>query len=288
MSDPLFPSRRRFLRTSAFAAAALAAGRGYAATGGGKLPVAVQLYSVRGDCVKDFDGTLAQLAAMGFEGVEFAGYHNYTGKPKELRRRIDDLGLKAAATHVGTGALRGEALQKTIDFHQQIGCKYLIVPGDADFTDPEKNKALAEFFNQTAAILKAVGMACGYHNHTHEFEKTGDTNYWELFAGRTGKDVILQIDCGWAVYAGQDPADLMKRHPGRTRTVHFKPIVTEADKGVKKAIFGEDSVNWPSVLSACREFGGTEWLTVEQEVYPDGKSPMECTKLSLAGLRKIL
>ena len=161
------------------------------------------------------------------------------------------------------------------------------MPGDADFTNPEKSQALAEFFNETAAALKPHGMACGYHNHTDEFAKIGDTNHWELFAARTSKDVILQVDCGWATDAGQDCVDLMKRHAGRMKVVHIKPTVIKNEAG-KKAIFGQDSVNWGPVLTACREFGGTEWLTLEQEVYPDGKTSMECTALSLAALTKCL
>ena len=85
------------------------------------------------------------------------------------------------------GHLRGDELKKTIDFHQTIGCKFLIVPGDGDFTDPEKSKALAETFNKTAEVLKPLGMACGYHNHTNEFKKDGDNTYWDLFAERTAR-----------------------------------------------------------------------------------------------------
>jgi len=281
-------SRRQFVVSSILGAAAVAAGRGLGAQlATGKLPIAVQLYSVRDDCAVDFNAALAQLAKMGFTGVEFAGYHSYSGKPKELRAQLDKLGLKVAATHIGTPTLRGDALQKSIEFHQQIGCKYLIVAGDGDFTHPEKSKALAEFFNETAAKLKPHGMACGYHNHTGEFAKIGDTNHWELFAKRTSGDVILQVDCGWAADAGQDCAELMRRHPGRMKVVHIKPIVIKGEAG-KKAIFGQDSVNWSPVLKACREVGGTEWLTLEQEAYPDGMSPMECTKLSLAALTQSL
>jgi sugar phosphate isomerase/epimerase len=224
---------------------------------------------------------------MGFEGVEFAGYYKYAGKGKELRAKLDELGLKAAATHIGTNTLRGDALRQTIEFHQQIGCKYLIVPGDGAFTHPEQSKELAEFFNQTAEKLKPLGMACGYHNHSGEFAKAGDSNYWELFAQRTGKDVVLQIDFGWAAEAGQDCADLVKRHPGRVKVVHVKPTVVKGEAG-KKAIFGQDSVNWGPILTACREVGGTEWFTLEQEVYPDGKSPMDCTSLSYAALKQAL
>ncbi|MEI6653707.1 MAG: sugar phosphate isomerase/epimerase [Verrucomicrobiota bacterium] len=281
-------SRRRFIASSVLSAAAVAVGRGMAAPAAtGKIPISVQLYSVRGDIGKDFNGTLAGLAKMGFAGVEFAGYGMYNGKPKELRAKLDELGLKAAATHIGSNTMRGDALQKTIEFHQEIGCKFLIVPGDSAFTHPEKSKELAEFFNQTAEKLKPLGMACGYHNHTNEFAKIGDSNHWELFATRTSKDVILQVDCGWAADAGQDCPDLMKRHPGRMRVVHIKPTVIRNEAG-KKAIFGQDSVNWGPILTACREVGGTEWLTLEQEAYPDGKSPMECTAMSLEALTKML
>lgn len=254
---------------------------------GKKLPLALQLYSIRNDCAKDFDAALAWVARLGFDGVEFAGYHTYNGKAKELRQKLDDLNLKVAATHIGTGSFRGDALQKTIDFHQTIGCRFLIVPGDRDFTSPERSKALAETFNQTAQVLKPLGMACGYHNHTAEFKKDGDKTFFDLFAERTSPEVILQQDCGWTVAAGYDPVALMKRYPGRMRSTHFKPTVVGNDSS-KKAYIGQDSVDWAAVLNACREFGGTEWITLEQEVYPEGKSPMEATAISFEALRKLV
>jgi sugar phosphate isomerase/epimerase len=281
-------SRRRFIKGSILTATALgmqpllnvqAAGQ--------KFPVALQLYSIRDDCKKDFDAALAEVAKMGFDGVEFAGYYQYGEKAKELRAKLDELKLKVAATHIGTGSFRGEALKRTIEFHQTIGCKFLIVPGDGDFTHPEKSKALAEFFNKTAETLKPLGMACGYHNHTGEFKKDGDKTYWDLFAERTSKDVILQQDCGWTAAAGLDPVELMKRYPGRMKSTHFKPTVVGND-ATKKAYLGQDSVNWPAVIEGCQKFGGTVWVTLEQEAYPDGKSPMECTAISFAALKKML
>jgi sugar phosphate isomerase/epimerase len=101
--------------------------------------------------------------------------------------------------------------------------------------------------------------------------------------------VILQQDCGWTVAAGLDPVEMMKRYPGRMRSTHFKPTVVRGDEAKgKKPYIGQDSVDWPAVIAACRDFGGTEWITVEQESYPDGKTPMECTEISLAGLKKLL
>lgn len=280
-------SRRNFVKSSIIATAAFGLKPvSLFAEGASNPRISVQLYSVRDDCAKDFDVALAQIAKMGFVGVEFAGYHKYGGKAKELRKRLDELNLISAGAHIGTGSFRGEELQKTIEFHQILGSKFLIVPGDRDFTDPEKSKALAETFNKTAEVLKPLGMYCGYHNHKNEFNKDNGKTFWDLFAERTSKDVVLQQDCGWSAVAGNDPAELVRRYPGRTKITHFKPTVVKDEAG-KKAIFGQDSVNWVSVLKACREVGGTEWITIEQEVYPDGKSPMECTELSLAGLKKI-
>jgi sugar phosphate isomerase/epimerase len=281
-----FLSRRQFVKASLLTAAA-AGLQPWALAAGKNIPISVQLYSVRQDCAKDFDAALAGVAKMGFAGVEFAGYYGYANKPKELRQRLDDLGVKAAATHIGTGSFRGEALKRTIDFHQALGCKYLIVPGDGDFTHPEKSKALADTFNEATETLKPLGMFCGYHNHTGEFKKDAGKSYWDLFAERTSKDVVLQQDCGWTAAAGLDPVELIKRYPGRTKVTHFKPTIVGEDK-TRLPILGADSVNWAAVLEACREHGGTEWITIEQEQYLPGKSPMECTQMSLAGLKKLI
>jgi sugar phosphate isomerase/epimerase len=280
-------SRRVFVKSALLATASLSMTRIAFASPGRPIPVALQLYSVRGDCAKDFDATLAQVATLGFDGVEFAGYYHYEGKAKELRKKLDELKLKAAGTHIGLSSLTGDALQRTIDFHQAIGCRFLVVPMDASFFHPEKSKVLAETFNKAAAALKPYDMYCGYHNHKPEFNKDGDKTYWDLFAERTVKEVVLQQDCGWTKASGLNPAELVRRYPGRTRTTHLKPTVVEGDSG-KKAIFGQDSVDWAPVIQACREVGGTEWFVLEQEVYPDNRSPMECTSLSFAALKKAL
>ncbi len=254
-----------------------------------RIPIALQLYSVRGDCGKDFDKTVAGVAKMGFQGVEFAGYHKYGGDPAGLKKTLDDLGLKVAGTHIGTSSFAADRIQKTIEFHKAIKCKFLIVPGDGAFCHPEKSKELAETFNKAAEVLKPHGLYCGYHNHTREFgiAPGTDKTYWDLFAERTSQDVVLQQDVGWTAHAGRDPAVYVRKYPGRTKITHFKPSVHGNAEG-KKSIIGQDSVNWREVIAACYEVGGTEWITVEQERYPDGKSPMECSELSLIGLKKIL
>jgi sugar phosphate isomerase/epimerase len=281
-------SRRTFLGAStASLALAFAGPLRVDAAPAKRIPIAVQLYSIRNHCAENFDVALEKVAAMGFEGVEFAGYYGYAEKPAALRDRLKALNLKAAGTHVRLDTLRGDALKATIEFHQTIGCKFLVVPMDAAMVDPEKSKGFAEEFNKISETLKPLGMACGYHNHQNEFKKDGDTTYWDLFATRTNKDVILQQDCGWTMTAGQDPIAYIKKYPGRTKTTHFKPTVRQGDEG-KKPIIGQDSLDWKAIYATCQAVGGTEWVVVEQEYYPDGKTPMDCTAESLAGLKALL
>jgi sugar phosphate isomerase/epimerase len=280
-------SRRSFLGVAGAVPVAGALARCLPAVAAARIPIAVQLYSVRDDCAKNFDAAMEQVSAMGFAGVEFAGYYSYAEKAADLRKKLDALKLKAAGTHVGLQTLQGDAFKRTVDFNQTIGCRFLVVPSDAAFTDPEKSRALADTFNRLAETLKPLGMACGYHNHTAEFKKDGEKTYWDLFAERTSQDVILQQDCGWTFAAGFDPVAYVRKYPGRTRTTHFKPTVKEGETG-KRAILGQDSVDWRAVYEACVSVGGTEWIVIEQETYPDGKPAMECTRESLAGLKKLL
>src|SRR5271156_4491349 len=90
------------------------------------IPIALQLYSVRDDCAKDFFGTIARVAAMGYAGVEFAGYHGASAS--DIRKVLDDNGLKCAGSHTGLDLMVGDALEATIEFHKTLGCENLVVP----------------------------------------------------------------------------------------------------------------------------------------------------------------
>lgn len=280
-------SRRDVLKWTAAGAVALGVPTALRAQEKKRIPIAVQLYSVRDVCGRDFDAALKQIAEMGFEGVEFAGYYKYGDDAVGLSKRLDELGLKAAGTHIGAGSFQGDALKKTIEFHKTIGCRFLIVPGDGRFTQPDKSKEYAEFMNQAAEALKGEGMFCGHHNHTQEFQKDGDKTYWDLFAERTSRDVILQQDVGHSTFAGVDPVALVRKHPGRTKTTHIKARLPKGTAG-KKPFVGQDVTDWKAYVTACYQVGGTEWFTIEQEEYPDGKNSMEATKISLDGFKAIL
>lgn len=278
-------TRRDALKGIAASLAALGlAGR---AQEGRRIPVALQLYSVRDLCAKDFDGTLAEVARLGFRGVEFGGFYNYGKDAAGLRKKLDDLGLKAAGKHVRADLLQGDELKKTLDFLRTLGVPYLIVSSDRRFSHPEGSKEYAEFINLAADALKQEGFRLGHHNHTDEFKKAGERTYWDLFAERTHPDVVLQLDVGHATYAGVDPVSLVRKYPGRTRSTHVKARLPDLVKG-RKPLIGQDVTDWPAYVTACYQVGGTEWFTLEQEEYPDGMTSMEASRLSFVGFRKVL
>src|SRR5690348_11443763 len=188
-----------------------------------KIPVGVQLYSVRDDAAKDLPGTMAAVAKMGYAGVEWAGYHGRTAK--ELRKLQDDLGLKACGTHTGMDTLLGDKLQQTMDFNAELGNKYLIVP----WLPPEKRSTLAAWrevaktFNELAEKVRPHGFRIGYHNHHEEFHPVEGEVLWDQLWKHTNPDVILQFDTGNARHGGAEPVPFLRKHRGRSVTIHLKP-----------------------------------------------------------------
>jgi sugar phosphate isomerase/epimerase len=280
-------SRRSFLKSSAASAAALCSMvsgcNGPLGIGRKKraIPVGLQLYSVRKDCQKDLPGTIEAVAQMGYQGVEFAGYYDYTAK--DIRKLLDDNGLKCCGTHTQMTTLMPDNLSKTIEFNKTIGNKYLIVP----WLDPKTHKSredwlkTADLFNELAEKVKPHGMRVGYHNHAHEFKPINGERPWDILFSNTTKDVIMQLDTGNAMQGGGDPLVYLKRYPGRAVTVHLK----EFSATNKKAIIGEGDTDWKQVFRLCETVGGTKWYIIEEEkdVYP----PLEAAELCLKNFKKL-
>jgi len=290
------PSRRDVLRLGAAAAAGALAGElglpgpvaALAAKAKGKkkpIGVGLQLYSVRRECGaekgKGLIKVIEAVAKMGYEAVEFAGYYGW--KPTDLRKLLDDNGLKCCGTHTGLDLLLGDNFEKTVALHKTIGAKFIIVPGLAGkyHKDGEAWASTAKLFNQIAAKLKPLGMQTGYHNHSHEFKKFDGKTGWDIFFGGTVKDVVMQLDTGNCMGGGGDPVAIMKRFPGRAVTMHMKEHGGDA-----KTVVGEGTVKWKELIRLARTVGGTKWFIIEHE--RRGQPPVEAVKRCIDNFRKIL
>jgi sugar phosphate isomerase/epimerase len=273
--------RRDFLKLTGVAGAALGLGLTGCATNKTccaakkKIPVGVQLYSVRENCKTDFPGTIAAIAQMGYNGVEFAGYWNYSAP--EIRKWLDADGIVACGSHTPYEMVQPDKLQATIEFNQTIGNHFIIVP---DMTGKTKAKWIdrAKEFSDLAAQLKPLGLSIGYHSHWHDFHPVEGELPWDIFGEHTSADVILQLDTSNCVDGGADPLTELKKFPGRTRSIHIKP-----NGGGPEAVIGEDKINWPAVFEWCETRGGTQWYVMEHE---SSKDPMGTMRRSYAALKK--
>ena len=279
-------SRRDFL----MAAAAIGAGAGLVRLNGfgapaleaaapkKKIPVGVQLYSVREQAAKDLPAVLEAIGKMGYKGVEFAGYYGWESKPKELRKLLDSNGLKCCGTHTGLETVTGDRLKATAELHATLGNSFLIVPsiqaeGAQGWLD------MAGKFNDIAAKAKELGMRVGYHAHAGDFRKFEGKTTWEIFFDNTAADVIMQLDTGNCLQGGGDPVAILKKYPGRSASVHVKEY-----GGPEAAVIGQGVVAWNDVFQVCETTAGTVWYIVEHEV---GDDPMGSIKGCLDGLRKM-
>jgi sugar phosphate isomerase/epimerase len=246
-----------------------------------KIPIGLQLYSVREDCARDLPGTLDAVARMGYVAVEFAGYYNRNAQ--ELRKLLDDRGLKCCGTHTGFNTIIGDELPRTIEFNQTLGNRFLIVPGLPE--ERRKSRAAwretAQMMNEAADRAAPAGMKVGYHNHGVEFQPMDGELPWDTFFSNTKPEVVMQLDFGNALHGGGNPIPYVERYPGRATTVHLKEYSATNDK----ALIGEGDVNWQQLFHLCETVGGTEWYIVEQESY--AYPPIECVDKCLQNLRKM-
>lgn len=242
--------------------------------------IGLQLYSVRADCERDLVGTLSKISKMGYEGVEFAGYHGWDAK--ELRKILEYLNLVCCGTHIGLNTLIGDELLRTVEFNAVLGNKYLIVPGlKYEYRSSISAwKNTAERFSQIAEKLKTYGMKTGYHNHWIEFEPMEGEKPMDVFFTTASKDVIMQFDTGNAMRSGGNIIDYMKKFPGRSDTVHIKEFSSTNDK----AIIGEGDIQWKQVIELCSTIGNTIWYIIEQESY--AYTPIECVEKCLVNFKK--
>lgn len=284
-------SRRDFL--GAFGAAgAMAAmpGFGQCCTGSAcsatATQVGVQLYSIRqyiggkkGVPGVGLAKALKEVAAIGYKGVEFAGY--YGNDAKTLKAMLDDAGLKACGTHVGRGEFSPEKIKATCEFNLGYGNNLIICPGGGNFPGKGQNlddflKMLVDYYNKAAETAKTFGCKIGLHNHTREFElkmKDG-TTYWDYFFSNTSKDVCMEQDVGWTTCAGADPCAQYEKYPGRSPTLHAKE--NGMGKGVKHfdAILGQPGrpgakgVDWDRLFKATDK-DGVKCYVVECERHGD-------------------
>ncbi|MBL8238430.1 MAG: sugar phosphate isomerase/epimerase [Bryobacterales bacterium] len=253
---------------------------------GKKIPIGLELYSVRQELQKDDVGTVKAVARMGYDAVEF--FSPYTGwtveKAKEMRKLLDDLGVKCLSTHNGAPAFAPDKIDHTIALNTILGSKLVVMASAGRVQGLDGWKGVAEKLNAGAEKMKPAGIRAGFHNHKSEFVALEGKMPMEVLAAETGKNVVLQLDVGTCVEAGVDPVEWIKKHPGRFASIHCKDWSKDPAIGFK-ALFGEGDAPWKKIFAAAEKAGGVECYMVEQE--GSRYTPMETAEKCLANIRKL-
>ena len=237
------------------------------------MKIAVQLYSVR-DCIKnadDFMHVLEEIKAMGYEGVEFAGYHGVAAA--DLKAKLDELGLVPVGTHMGINDFLPENIEKTVEYNKVLGCLHCGVGGAAHDTVED-----CEYAAKALAYgAEKLGVKTYYHNHTEEFTPLENGKIgMQIFAEYT----YLEVDTYWSHCAGVDNYKFITENKDRICLLHVKDGLNR-----KPLSLGDGDCDIAAVVKAAKD-AGIEWLVVENDdPVPNG---LEDVKRSINYLKTLV
>lgn len=233
-----------------------------------RVPIGIELYSVRDELSKDLMGTVAKVAKIGYEVMEFySPYYQWTPDyARQVRKLLDDTGTRCLSTHNSANVFTPEGLKKAIELNQIIGSKTLVMASAGRVTTLDGWKGVAENLTRASATLKPLGLRAGFHNHKVEFVAIDGKRPMEVLAENTPKDLTLQLDVGTCVEAGVDPLAWIKSNPGRIRSLHCKDWAAGAgpEKGYR-TLLGEGDCPWKRIFKTVEAKGGVEFYLIEQE-----------------------
>jgi sugar phosphate isomerase/epimerase len=275
-------NRRTFISTSI--AATLAASRlSWASDSANKIDrIGVQLYTVRNAMKTDFEGTIAKVAATGYQEVEFAGYFDHS--PKDVRAILDKNGLASPSCHVGYDVVE-KKWPEALEAAKIVGHSYMVCPWIDEKQRVESGgwKRAVDLFNRAGEASKKAGIQFAYHNHSFEFDPSaslgGKLPYDFFLAELDPKFVAMELDLCWISVAGKDPLAYFEKYPGRFPLVHVKDWIKDASTpsayqgamgqsvkfGGRMADVGQGSVDWKRIFAQSGKAGIKHYFVENDE-----------------------
>lgn len=252
----------------------------------------MQLYTVRDLMAKDFEGTIAKVAALGYKEVEFAGY--FDRKPPEVKAILARHGLTAPSTHADYASLAEDKLPRVIEDSRTIGHRFIVNPwiDEQMRKEPDVWKRIAATFNRAGEMTKKAGIQFAYHNHHFEFVPEKGTRPIETILRECDPNLVkIELDLCWTTVAGADPLTYFSRYPGRFPLVHVKGLKkvpdgeppVPFDKAIPEItdVGNNDIINWKRIFAKSQQ-AGIQHYFVEHDAPP---SPLDSLEKSAAYLR---
>ena len=295
-------TRRGFIATAGLA---LAAGLAPAAAHRRRIPPGLQLWTVKQELARDFEGTLRALGRMGYRRVEAAGWHGRS--PREFRAAVERAGLECVAAHHGLADFIADG-EARLAFAREVGVRYVVASSPAPKRPLAEGKSWshamaeamtledwrsnAQAMDQIGRRARAMGLRFAYHNHSAEFLNYGGRLPMDEIARLTDPaNVVFELDIGWVAGAGYDPAEVLDRYRSRTHLLHIKDIASpERIPGrlvsdERTTPIGQGTVDWQAVFRAAARAPIHSWFVEIEE--PFAVPPLEALRQSLQFLRRM-
>jgi len=229
-----------------------------------RIPVGLELYSVREDLEKDLMSTVRYVAKMGYKCVEFySPYFEWTPDyARQVRKELDDLKIHCYSTHNDFESFSPEGIKKAIELNHILGARYVVLAHPGDVHSVDGWKQVAEKLNKANATLRDNNLQAGYHNHDAEWKPVEGQKPMEILRANFDKTIMLQLDVGTCLETGNDPVAWIQENPGRIRSMHCKDW---APGKAYSVLVGEGVAPWKKLFEAAESVGGIEYYLVEQE-----------------------
>ncbi|WP_064505524.1 sugar phosphate isomerase/epimerase family protein [Defluviitalea phaphyphila] len=255
-----------------------------------KLPIALQVHSIREEAKKDFKKSMKSVKDMGYDGVELAGLYGYT--PEYIKEHTDSIGLEIISAHVPYEEII-EDMKGTIEKYAFLGCEYIAVPYlEEDLRPGHDNfKLVLENIGKMGSLCKERNITLLYHNHDFEFVKMESGIYaLDYIYNEIPKERLeTELDTCWVKVAGESPVEYIRKYSGRCPLIHLKDFVGSKSENMDKKFefrpLGQGVQDIPSILKVSIE-SGAKWVVVEQDKHTQNK-PMEDARISIEYLKKL-
>ena len=281
------------------------------------LPIGLQLYTVGKEMDDDPVGTSKAVAAAGYQQVELSPLAKTPAK--ELKKALDDVGLSNPSGHYMLPELMSN-LQEKIELAHLFGQEFMAVtvPWVANPSrfqvDPGQGqmglflaviagltlddwKWNAEQFNKVGEQIKKAGLQLAYHNHNFEWKSYGEVTGYDEFLRLTDPGLVkLELDCGWATVAGQDPVAYLTKYPERYSLLHIKDFrkgftprtaLLERDPGAPVPTeLGRGAIDYRRIFAAAKK-ARIQALFVEQEPPFTEMTALEAIKVDFNYMKEL-
>ncbi|HEX3617802.1 MAG TPA: TIM barrel protein [Solirubrobacteraceae bacterium] len=214
------------------------------------------------------------VAAAGFSGVELfdGNVVEYAERQEALRQLLEEHGQELVGVYSGANFIFEEVLdqelwriERAAEVAAELGAEYLVVGGGAQTLEPptdQEYQRLATGLERVVAIARRWDLTPTFHPHMSTIVETSD----QLERTLANTSIGICPDTGHVLLAGDDPAELIRRHAKRLEYVHVKDVDLSTGRFVP---LGDGALDLAGVMGVLQEVGYDGWVTVELDSWPD-------------------